>query len=517
MLARIVALALAGGTLPAALAASYLDTNGFPTLWATTTNLNGSGVVVMHCEAMETNPPPEWEVNPANVGQPAGLFTYFSTNGPATGFPNSLGVDSGHADGVGGIFYGSGGEATNVAAVYNYEADYFYADFISAINPASINSPIVNQSFSFGTLSVSDQQSVDRDYDDYAAEYGTLFVSAVNNGGQVCAPGTSYNGIGVGDYGGYTSIGPTIDNGRCKPDIIAPAGETSYSTPQIAGAAAVLLQAALRGDGGSATSSAADMRTLKALLLNGAVKPGGWTNSSSSPLDARYGAGLLNIFNSYTQLAGGQHGYIASSSIAIGAAHPPTGASGTVSASSGWDFNTVTSSSSTEGVNHYYFNTTNPLFIATLVWSRQQNQNSINNLFLFLYNAANSNLVAACTSAVDNVQHLFMTNLPAGRYDLQVLKTGGTMFLDTNMVTATETYALAFEFSRPALSQARNGANVTLTWPLYPAGLLLSSTTSLNPPVTWTNVNPSPPIINGQYQVVVPVTSGNQFFQLRQP
>jgi hypothetical protein len=333
----------------------------------------------------------------------------------------------------------------------------------------------------------------------------------------VDAPGTSYNCVGVGAYQGGSSIGPTIDNGRCKPDIVAPASETSYSTPQIAGAATLLLQAALRGDGGSATNSAADIRTLKALLLNGAVKPAGWTNSSSSPLDARYGAGLVNIFNSYTQLAGGQHGYIASSSVGLGAAHPPTGASGTVNASSGWDSNTINSSLTTEGVNHYYFNATNPLFIATLVWNRQQNQDSINNLFLFLYNTANSNLVGACTSVVDNVQHLFMTNLPAGRYDLQVLKTGGDMLLDTNMVSTVETYALAFEFSKPTLSQARNGANVVLTWPLYPAGLLLASTPSLTPPVTWTVVNPSPPVISGQYSVAVSVTNNNQFFQLRQP
>ena len=39
------------------------------------------------------------------------------------------------------------------------------------------------------------------------------------------------------------------------------------------------MQAGLRGDGGSDTNAAADMRTIKALLLNGAVKPADWTNS----------------------------------------------------------------------------------------------------------------------------------------------------------------------------------------------------------------------------------------------
>ena len=241
-------------------------------------------------------------------------------------------------------------------------------------------------------------------------------------------------------------MGPTLDNGRCKPDIMAPAGETSYSTPQVAGAAAVLMQAGLRGDGGIDTNAAADIRTVKALLLNGAIKPADWTNGPSSPLDARYGAGVLNVFNSYKQLAGGKHGYIVSTSVSIGGAHPPTGASGTVSTLSGWDFNTNTSSSSSDGVNHYYFNATNGVSnatftaTATLVWNRQRNQSAINNLNLFLYNAANSNLVAVSTSAVDNVEHLFVPKLAQGRYDLQVLKKGGTY------VSASETYALAFEF-----------------------------------------------------------------------
>ena len=74
-------------------------------------------------------------------------------------------------------------------------------------------------------------------------------------------------------------IGPTSD-GRSKPDIVSPgSGATSFSTPFVSGSAAVLMQAALRGDGGADTNSANDNRTIKALLLNGAVKPADWTNT----------------------------------------------------------------------------------------------------------------------------------------------------------------------------------------------------------------------------------------------
>ena len=211
-----------------------------------------------------------------------------------------------------------GGVATNVTHVDNYDANYFVRFPHYLVRPPTDRvavlgqyDPVVNQSFIFCnadyTHSPATGTTIDSAYDNYAAQYKTLFVSGVGNGGAGrYPPATCYNGIGVGAYGGGSSTGPTLDNGRAKPDITAPASETSYSTPQVAGAAAVLMQAGLRGDGGSDTNSAADIRTVKALLLNGAIKPADWTNGAASPLDARYGAGVLNVFNSYKQLAGRQ-------------------------------------------------------------------------------------------------------------------------------------------------------------------------------------------------------------------
>ena len=122
--------------------AQYLDQIGVTLLRATTTNLNGSGIRVAQAEANnDSNPnnPSAFEVNPAKVNQPASLFTYFSTDGSSSTFPNSVGAESGHADGVGGYFYGlTGGVATNVIQVDNFDADYFFNDVISATIPASI-------------------------------------------------------------------------------------------------------------------------------------------------------------------------------------------------------------------------------------------------------------------------------------------------------------------------------------------------------------------------------------------
>ena len=522
----VLALAVLWQTIASA---SNLDTVGVTLLWTVTTNLNGTGIRVGQAEGGA----PYWEVNPGSsgVGQPTNRFTYFSSTSPYTSvstantFTNSLGLESGHADYVGGIFYGmSGGTATNVTHVDNYEAATLYYYYVN--QSRSIAARVVNQSFIFcnadySHLPVSTEQQINQQYDNYAAQYKILFVSGAGNGGptnqaRIYPPASCYNGIGVAAYGGGSCTGPTLDNGRAKPDITAPAAETSYSTPQVAGAAAVIEQAGLRGDGGSDTNSAADIRTVKALLLNGAIKPGNWTNGPASPLDARYGAGVLNVFNSYKQLAGGRHGYTVSNSVSIGERHPPTGASGAVSTLSGWDFNTNTSSSKSEGVNHYYFNVTNGdsnatfTTTATLVWNRQRNQTAINNLNLYLYNAANSNLVAVSTSAVDNVEHLFVPNLAQGRYDLQVWKAGGSF------VSSSETYALAFEFFSLPLAIARSGSNVVFTWPIYPAGFVLQAATNLAAPVWHTN-NPAPAVTNNQNCVTRGVTNGSQFFRLWRP
>ena len=519
----------AAGCVIAPVQASNLDTIGVVLLRAVTTNLNGTGVRVAQAEGVvDTNEPPTFEVDPANVGQPVSLFTYYSSLGPSTGFPNSVGGESWHADIVAGAFYAmSGGVATNVLHVDNFEAGHFYNSIIALSNPTNINDAVVNQSFIFYPFTVAEQQAIDSNYDDYAAKYNTLFVSGAGNGGgtPVSPPSTCYNGICVGAYidpNNYSSVGPTLDNDRAKPDLTAPDYYTSYSTPLVAGAAAVLRQAGLRGDGGGSTNSAADLRTLKALLLNGAIKPANWTNAAASPLDARYGAGVVNVFNSYMQLAGGENSYIVSATVPLGNPHPPTGATGTVAVLSGWDYATLSSSNAWDRVNHYYFNVTNGLdpapftATATLVWNRQQSQTDINDLDLFLYDAATSNLVASSTSLVDNVEHVYVPQLPPGRYDLQVFKNGGTQ--GVKRITNLETYALAFEFFSPVLLNiAPSDTNVVLTWPVYPAGFMIESATNLDSAAAWSLSAAVPVITNHQNQVVVPDGDGRQFFRLRRP
>lgn len=509
----------------AAARAGEFDTIGGTLLRQVAPTLLGTGVPVGQPEGFNNGVDGAFEVNPSVVGQPTNLFTWISSNGVAGTFPNSVGSVSDHADSVAGNFYGNGsGVAPQVAHVDNYEADYFFNQFIA--NAQSISARVVNQSFIFANadtshLPTNQEQQIDSDYDDFAVQYGVLFVSGAGNSGSVYPAATCYNGIGVGVYPGSTSFGPTPD-GRSKPDLVSPgSGATSFSTPYVSGSAAVLIQGALRGDGGADTNSANDNRTIKALLLNGAVKPSDWTHTTTTPLDPHYGAGVLNVFNSWNQLRGGKHAFIEATTVGNGSAHPPGANAANESALSGWDLNSLSNPTPLQDqINHYYFNlpgSNSFTLTATITWLRPHSTllgpSSINDLNLFLYNTANGQLVLSSTSAVDNVEHIYTTALPPGRYDLQVLKNA------QSQVSAGETYALAFEFFNLPLSIVESNANVVISWPLAPTGFELQATTNISPPVVWTTVTAPVTVDTNSNRnvVVVPETGENQFFRLQRP
>jgi hypothetical protein len=507
-------------------AQSELDIMGGALLRQVAPGVLGTGVQIGQAEGYEGGVTGAFEVSPSVVGQPTNLFTWISASGTASTFPNAVGSVSGHADQVAFKFYGANtGVAPQVAHVNNYDADYFYDHYITLGLPLPNSDRVVNQSFIFANTDGShfptnQEQDIESAYDDFSIQYGTLFVSGAGNGGLVYPPATSYNGIGVGVYPGSSSFG-TTPNGRSKPDIVGPGGVTSFSTPYVAGSAAALIQAALSGDGGTDTNSASDNRTIKAVLLNGAVKMADWTNGVTTPLDARYGAGMLNEFNSWNELRGGKHPFVESTSVSVGNAHPPGGNAGNEPVLTGWDLNSLANPDlSHDQINHYYFNLPGGdsfTLTATLTWLRPHSSllvaSSINDLNLYLYNVTSGQMILSSTSAVDNVEHLYLPALPPGRYDLQVEKNA------QSQVSAGETYGLAFEFFSVPLSIAESNGDVMITWPLAPAGFELQSTTNLNAPGTWAAV-PAPVTVDtkaGQNAVVVPETAGNQFFRLRRP
>jgi hypothetical protein len=219
--------------------------------------------------------------------------------------------------------------------------------------------------------------------------------------------------------------------------------------------------------------------------------------------------------NAYELLAGGHHGWNFSTNVPQGSVHPPVSITNTVPVLSGWDLNTNTSSVSSDAVNHYVFDVTNGMIFTTditLTWWRQQGQSDINDLDLFLYNAANSNLVACSTSRVDNVEHIYVPQLPAGRYDLEVVKYGGA-----SVVSSNETYAVAWGFVSPALQLVKSGGGAALQWPAYPSGYLVEASTNLLSGGWSTNGVSNAAITNGLNSIPVNRTNAAQFFRLRSP
>jgi hypothetical protein len=499
--------ALLGLTL--SIHAANLDTIGITALRNADASLTGTGVRVAQPEGGA----PTWQVNPTVMGQPVSLFTWISGSGSSTAFPNALGQESGHANAVGGNYYSaSGSPAPGVASVDNYEAGHFLNTVIG--NQTAIRARVVSQSFV--TASGPSGTVVEAQYDNYVATHNTIIVSGAGNDASPLPPSTAYNVISVAAFGGLTAVGPTA-NGRSKPDITAPAEVTSYSTPQVAGIAGILHQAAARNDAGAGTAATAtNAQTIRALLMNGAVKPLGWTNGTAAPLDGRYGAGIVNAYNSWLQLSGGKRAYIESTAPSAGGAHLPGSNPANVAVLRGWDFNSLTTTVLNDDVNHYYFNLNAATagrfsLTATLIWHRRVSQSAPYNLELFLYDTANNTLVASSQSSVDNVEHIFIPNLPAGRYDLQVLKRGGIGLANT------ENYALAFDFQPVKLALTRAGNSLQVSWPVSASGFILQGTTSTSLTNGWSAVSATPGQTNGWNVVSITPNNNQQFFRLARP
>ena len=492
-------------TLPLAAGTSFNSTQtqiGLPQLLTANGTLSGAGVTVAQVEAPLSGGD-YFEPTISQTGESPLIFTFVNGSDVVSTSQNTS-EESAHATIVAQLFYGtSGGISPGISQIYVYDANEAYltmAQGQTLIPTGDTTAPaVVNQSFVFPGESTYGIQYLDSLYDTYAAEHNTLFVSAIGDGGSSYATSTSpvsyvnppadaYNGIGVAALNGGSGVGPAYD-GRSKPDITAPGTYTSYTTPIVSGAATLLIQAGNEGIGGSGTQTAAtDIRTVKALLLNGAVKPAGWTNSytdtngtiaynaaanfTTTPLDPRYGAGVVNVYNSYEQLAGGEHRYSAATTQALNAAPQFVNSASTQASLVGWNLAAITSSTTSQAAEHYIFDlpgtgSNSYDLTATLAWDRQANQTAINNLSLYLLNSSGTE-VAGSYSTIDNVQQISVSNLTPGTYDLQVIKLGGT-----SIVSAAETYALAYNFVDPAGPVSNGGGTLPepAAWWLIVGGL----------------------------------------------
>ncbi|MGI9240893.1 MAG: S8 family serine peptidase, partial [Verrucomicrobiales bacterium] len=260
-----------------------------------------------------------------------------------------------------------------------------------------------------------------RRFDFMASRDRTLCAVGLNNGSTTAVPeiwGCSYNSIVVGRTDGGHSRGGTVTGvdgaGRTKPDIVSPGtgAATSYSTANVSGMAALLLGHAYDHP---ELSQVFHPEVNKAIIMAGATKEAGWSNTSSQPLDPVYGAGTANILDSFHLLTAGQH------------------SSGATVPASGWDYAELGAAAAST----YTFTIPDEEVARSssivLTWFRQFEENPSSNNFsslpvlpdfeLRLYESEGGvpgSQIALSDSAVDNAEHIYLEALPAGEYTITV-------------------------------------------------------------------------------------------------
>ena len=210
-------------------------------------------------------------------------------------------------------------------------------------------------------------------------------------------------------------VGP----GRTKPDIVAPLGTTSSATGALSSAATILHQSV-------AGSAGAQSEVVKAMLLAGATKEettAGWSHTTTQPLDSIYGAGELNVYNSYLMTEGGQ----------TAGSTDETDLSIETAPSHGWDYQMIDPG----GELYYNFQvpsgSTATELSMILAWNVEVTDNnggpnfsgteSLVNLDLALYDSTTSfleTLVDESISDVDNIEHIYRQGLGPGLYTLKI-------------------------------------------------------------------------------------------------
>jgi autotransporter-associated beta strand protein len=239
---------------------------------------------------------------------------------------------------------------------------------------------------------------------------------------------------------------------RQKPDLVAPQGFTSYSTPMVTAAATDLIGYAHTNPGlsnGQAVMGTVagtvyygeTTQVIRALLMAGADRRvfnsdssaitnyrTSAANQTTNGLDTRYGAGQVDIRNSY---------WILNSGIKHSVQDGQAGPVGTT----GFDYDAAFGTSA--GVNNTaYYNFTGDYtgqsFSASLVWNVKIDPNlifnnnstdftnaaTLHNLTLTLVDLTTSATVAVSNSTIENTQNIFTTLKAGDNYQLQVSAAG---------------------------------------------------------------------------------------------
>ena len=429
---------------------------------------DGSSVTVTQAEAPDDTTTPSW-VPDISSGQ----FTSKIFNDRT---PGSDGISS-HATSVAMRFYGSTVSAVSaVGSIDLFEAGNWVGNgFLNTgaggpiANSIDVSTTrLINHSWEadWTTWNPEILRRIDFlvEVDDYIQVVGMGTNSITNP-----VPTNSFNAIVLGITNetivtGTAAIDATYTSGRAKPDVVMPETTGSASAAWTSSASVLLIDYAHENpllSNGSTTNRNSDTiynaersETIKAIIMAGADREtSGTTNTGNADitdyradgkqttngLDTRFGAGQLNIYNSYHILDGGEQ--------------DSTEDSGTNISNMGFDYDASFGGlNSSNSVATYNFATSAAIgqkLKASLVWNIEVTSKTSDNFYdldLQLIDVTGgSSVIASSTSTIDNTENLW-ENLQSNRsYQLKVI--AGSTQSDFEW-----DYALAWQVVVPGIS-----------------------------------------------------------------
>lgn len=373
----------------------------------------GKGIVTGHVESKQT-----LAYLPAVTASRFKGVTFHPRSGPSK--------PSGHASATATIIYGPKGLAPGISQVECFATSHWLGNgFLNAYSDQEpLNaSPIRLFTCSWVSYDFHPASDILLRIDQVVEEQGVVVVAGVNNGSNTGVPpvlASAYNIIAVGDWDGESSHGYTTDDtaGRSKPDLVAPGGLTSFATPGVGAMAARLMETADQ----MGLPRVGQPLIIKAVLMAGADKPKDWLREPGKPLDDRYGAGRPRLDHSYEMLT-----------------HPLT--PNQLPLNSGWDKRAIEPGQDMT----YRLLLEQPIasFSAVLTWHRKvesrlatltmgrklrrqyRGRMAYMTLSLVRSDLPEYQTLDESLSEIDNVQHVYATKLPAGRYDLVIRRPDG--------------------------------------------------------------------------------------------
>ncbi len=434
-------------------ALDYKDYIGFTHLKAELGSSNtptGAGVKVTQVEADSTQSNPDYYSYLPDFSDSHFSGKNFTAHLVYKNPANPVVGMSGHANTVAHYFYGNGYIAPGITSITNYLADhwldYGFLNNGYTAQPLTTSARVANHSWAGASTAKAVNVDILKrlDWVIHRDEYIQV-VGMYNGSGNTTRPllGSSFNAIAVGlsdgnsQHGSY-ALDSLYTTGRTRPDLVAPTTATSWATPMVSAAAALLVEVGHKNPArstdpavqytydrnGDKIYNAERSEVVKAALMAGASRTAsqlllGYHATTTNGLDSTYGAGQLNIYNSYHIIAAGEQNSRQDGGIGLISRY-------------GFDYDPYFGglSNSNRTASYYFTTLADGKMTASLVWNLEVNGGTPDifdgsatfyHLGLYLYDLSDLNHpLASAVGEADNTENLWLSLHANHNYLLQV-------------------------------------------------------------------------------------------------